>query len=1779
MRKQLKVLFLVGICLIVGVAARSLEGRVRRGAGATPKKVAQAQQSSKAFPGQSQTLLPNGWWLLIGGEGSDGVVGGVSIRDPRTGEVRQLSGGLVFPRAWHTATILPDGTVFIFGGVGQKGSLVESAEIYDVDAQQSHLLDTPNLGPRAHHSATLLTEGRLLIAGGTGLDGEVTGTMQIWDPMMKFAHAVDTQMIAPRRGHSASLNADGSVFFSRGSSRNGSAVDFGEVFDPYQQGERIVTNPETLRPQGRSPFVEASLPVNDATDVAINTIIALRLSKPLDVVSVTLDTLQLSGPDGSVSAKVVPAEAGMLAFVTPAAPLQNGADYTLTVSGAKDPSGQPIQDTQIVFTTVGAATTGVVGGASGGDPGDSGPLDDTYHGMPPLKAPAGITALAGQVLRLNAKPLAHVLLQIDDKKTFTDGTGRFLLENLTAGHHAMVIDGTPANHNGVEYGTYEDGVDIKAGETNVLNYKIWMTPLDLQNEVTIPSPTPNEVIVTTPKLPGLELRLPPNTVIRDRNENVVTRISITPIPVNQPPFPLPQGVEVPIYFTIQPGGAYLDMPAGSWAKGARLWYPNWRKAKPGTTFDFWNYDPLQKGWYIYGEGAVSKDSQTIIPNPGVEIYQFTGAMVGSPGAGKNVINQDPNSAGDPVNLSTGQFVYNKTDLVLADVVPLALTRTYTQNDNISRSFGIGAMSNYDIFTVGDTLPWTYQELILPDGSRIHFSRISAGTSYNDAVYMHTATGTSWYGATIVWDTSSFPNAAWALTTKDGTKYFFPDASNQTNPAKMAVLGIRDRHGNTITIARDPYGEVTQITSPNGRYISFQHDTSFRITQAQDNIGRTVVYQYDAVGRLQQVTDAAGGIWIYTYDSNNNMQTIKDARGIVYLTNYYDANNRVYRQVMVDGSTYQFAWTLSSNASQLPYALTGAVAPGGTSASATMTFRGCTTCTAGYSPLVTQVDVTDPNNNVHRVTFGPTGYKTSDIYALGKPEQQTYTYTYYADNLLQSVTDPLGRVTRYSYDANGNVTSITRLSGTPNAVTTTMTYDSAFNQLLSVTDPLNNTTSFTYDSQDNLIGVTDPLQHQTTFVPDSQGKALSATDALGNTAQFSYYQGDLSTITDPLLRTTTRFTDAVGRLVGLTDASGQTTKMAYDALNQITSVTDALGKQTSFGYDPNGNLLSVTDANNHQTQYTYDNMDRVQTRKDALLNQECYGTLSGGVCQANGYDGNGNLIQFTDRRGKVAKFSYDGLNRMSFAGFGWTTGTTYESTVNYTYDGGNRLRTAVDSISGTITRGYDDLDRLNSDATPQGTVSSTYDNAGRRASLTVPGQSVVNYSFDSANRLAQITQGSATVQFSYDADNRRTSVTLPNGIVTSYGYDNASQLTGMTYTNGSTVLGNLTYSYDLNRRRTNTGGSYARTNLPNAISTTAYNANNQLTTWGTANLFYDLNGNMTSDGTHSYAWDARNRLNQIDLGNTASFTYDPFRRRATKNILATTTSFLYDRANAVQEVIGGTNTANSLMGGVDEVFQRTDSVGARSFLSDALGGTLALTDSTGTAQTSYTYEPFGNTSVTGAATTNSFAYTGRELDAGNLYYYRARYYNPSLQRFITEDPIRFNGGINFYGYVQNSPVDFVDPSGKAIGVTKGSGPEGYLAFFTALLYLEQSPYANAIIQQLEQSPQMYYIGVTNAYDHDATLGPDYDLVTWNPELGGCTIRGHRPESPALLLMHELVHVLQNMKGLDQDDEEATQIINQVAAQLGEGTRRNYGDSRYSKDPWPLPIPAGRNCGCK
>ena len=130
--------------------------------------------------GQSVTLLPDGRWLLLGGEGENGPDAQARMWDPQSGELTFL-GTLVHARTGHSATVLPDGTVLIFGGIGRDEQLVEDAEVFMPETKTFTSLATPGLTPRAYHTATLLTDGRVLLAGGVSSRGETLNTAELWD--------------------------------------------------------------------------------------------------------------------------------------------------------------------------------------------------------------------------------------------------------------------------------------------------------------------------------------------------------------------------------------------------------------------------------------------------------------------------------------------------------------------------------------------------------------------------------------------------------------------------------------------------------------------------------------------------------------------------------------------------------------------------------------------------------------------------------------------------------------------------------------------------------------------------------------------------------------------------------------------------------------------------------------------------------------------------------------------------------------------------------------------------------------------------------------------------------------------------------------------------------------------------------------------------------------------------------------------------------------------------------------------------------------------------------------------------------------------------------------------------------------------------------------------------------------------------------------------------------------------------------------------------------------
>ena len=1532
-----------------------------------------AIQTEATSRGQTATALADGRWLLVGGEGTESRA---MLWDPATGTLRASVARPAEPRAWHTATVLADGTILIVGGRTPDGRILSAPERFDPSSETFEALSPRGLSARVFHTATLLTTGSVVLAGGETDGNLLLGTADLWEPGAGAGRPLEP-MITPRRGHVAELDAEGHVRIRNGIGPGGERLEDGEIYDPVEN--RFSTGaPESVRPS--IAYLAASIPPDGATDVSSDTLLALRFSTRLRLGSIDERTVQLVGPDGPVEATRVLAEAGRLLFLRPVTPLAASTTYRIELAGLLDTGGAAIGGVTAFTTRAGEveqdatpAETEWSPDPSGRDRWETGRPDSPWRSLKALEASPGTTALAGQVLATDGAPLPHVTVKLGEHETVTDAAGRFLLTTAAAGRGILVVHAHAAGAKARNHGMYEIQVDVIAGRTTLLPFTIWLPVIDDQHRTRLDGPGNRRAM--SPRMPGVEVEIPEGVTLRSEGGARLDFLTLTPVPADRAPMPLPAGIRPLALLTLQTHGARVEASERSPDAGVRIVYPNTLGLVPGTRVDLWTYDAAGPGWTVYGQGSVTRDGRRVEPDRGVRLRRVqcmqlaslsqAPAFGPSPGGGPSV--------GEPVDLATGLFVMDKTDVALPDVLPIVLTRVYRQSDSMSRAFGIGMSHSYDLFLAGP-VDDTSADLILPDGGRVHYVRTSPGTGHTTAVMEHTTSPTPFYKSVVAWNAS---RVGYDLTFRDGTVYEFG------HPNDARLIGIRDRFGNRLVIERNGI-TILRIVSPHGRALEFTTDASNRVTRVDDNAGRSVTYTYDGSGRLWKVTDVAGGVTEYTYDTSHRMVTIKDARGIVFLTNEYDGNGRVFRQTQPDTSTFQFAYTLDGN------------------------------------NRVTQGDVTDTRGFVRRVTFNSGGYALTDTLALGQPEQQTITYERQAGtNFVLATTDTLNRRTTLAYDADGHVTSVTRLADTAGAVTSTFTYEPTFGQVTSATDPLNHTTSLAYDSLGRLTRVTDPLNHQTTFTYTGAGQPLTVTDALNQTTQFGYDGGDLVSTTTPLGGVTTQFVDAAGRALNATDALGRRTTYDYNALNLLTRVTDSLGGQTTLAYDPNGNLLTLTDARNKTTTWTYDSMDRVATRTDPLSRQEAFT-----------YDLTGNVTTWTDRKGQVTTYQYDSLDRQTFVGFG-TIGTppTYASSLTTTYDAGDRVAAVADSVAGTITPTYDLLDRLTGEVTPEGAVAYSYDAAGRRATMTIAGQPAISYSYDDGDRPTGITQGAATVGMAHDASNRRTSLTLPNGIVVEYGYDSDSRLTGLTYRLGLSTLGTLTYGYDVNGQRTSVGGTYARSGLPTALTSATYDDANQIATFGGTAFTYDANGNLTSDGAKSYTWNARNQLTGIAGALTASFAYDGGGRRRSRTVAGATTQFLYDGLNPVQELAGETPTANLLTGGLDEFFTRTDSIGARHFLTDALGSTAALADPAGTVQTSYTYEPFGGMATSGAATGNSLAFTGREADGTGLVYYRARYYDPRLQRFVAEDPLGFRGGdANSYAYVANSPGNWTDPLG-------------------------------------------------------------------------------------------------------------------------------------------------------
>jgi len=536
----------------------------------------------------------------------------------------------------------------------------------------------------------------------------------------------------------------------------------------------------------------------------------------------------------------------------------------------------------------------------------------------------------------------------------------------------------------------------------------------------------------------------------------------------------------------------------------------------------------------------------------------------------------------------------------------------------------------------------------------------------------------------------------------------------------------------------------------------------------------------------------------------------------------------------------------------------------------------------------------------------------------------------------------------------------------------------------------------------------PGNRTSTFGYNSPGDLVSATDPLGNERRLS--------------------TDEIGRTTSVSDALGFTATAQYNGVSAVTMITDPLAQDTHVTYDASGRLASVIDPRNNAVEsYQYDSGDRLTGRTDALLKSTGYQ-----------YDPAGRLVQITDRKGQITTFDYDSASRIARINFP-------DATQTRTYDSLGRLA-EIREGSSTIAYAYDIVGRVIRESTDSAAgrheVAYEYDTLNRVVRRTMNGGDPTSYTYDNADRPLTITYRNQVTPYAWDNASRLIGKTLPDGIQQSVQYDDADRITQIRYLKpDTTLIETIAYTYDANGQRVSKSSGSA--SIQETPTTASYDTANRLTgltlaaTGQTFTLAYDDNGNLATKtdqanpaNVTTYTWDSRNRLTGINApGVIAVFTYDAFGRRMSRTVNGNTVGYVYAGRQAIGETSGGSINATLLTTlAIDDVVARYTQAGARTYLTNALGSVLAIAKDDQSIQAFYAYTPYGETQVLGDDEGNPIQYTARENDRAGLYFYRARYYDPALKRFISEDPIGLNGGLNLYRYVGANPLQYTDPSG-------------------------------------------------------------------------------------------------------------------------------------------------------
>ncbi len=686
--------------------------------------------------------------------------------------------------------------------------------------------------------------------------------------------------------------------------------------------------------------------------------------------------------------------------------------------------------------------------------------------------------------------------------------------------------------------------------------------------------------------------------------------------------------------------------------------------------------------------------------------------------------------------------------------------------------------------------------------------------------------------------------------------------------------------------------------------------------------------------------------------------------------------------------------------------------------------------------------TDPNGGKTVYAYDDNGRLTGVIDAMGEqwlanydnrgrvvsrtnPENEVSQWQYEGDNYLPSrFISPSGRVTEFVYDAKRNLLSIKYPAGQVSQ----MEWDGN-GYLTAQVNTLGERTEYTNNGFGLPVSVGDPSSHITNLAYDAAGNIVSVTDPVGSVTQTAY--------------------NAMGRDVSIANPLNAATQMTYDLANNLTSVTEANGRTTTYEYDQYGRLIRRIDPAGRKYEYTY--------RADNLLET---------VIMPNGdtihydYDAAKNITS-EDFVGNITTYAYSIRHELISA-------SNENRTVTISYDkAGRRIAEVIDGRSvaltlnsegeligidadgvvTTITR--DTLGRVNQIDAPEGQYDFQRDTEGKRTALTLPNSSSVTYEYDDRGALTRLTHaGALNVSYTYNIDGAGRVLGIADGQTNrSYAYDSAWRLT--SFSDGGT---GAQFAFDAIGNIAENGRNYDEVNrlLEDDDFEYSYNAN--------GNLNEKRAKPVPSGARVAYMWDARGQLIRVERfeggsstvpAEVTEYSYGPLGRRLTKAQNGNLVQYLYYGMDAVAtyDAAGGRVSSVTFGPAVDEPLGGQSASGNFFYHADHQGSILVVSDANGAVLAAYEYGPFGQTIETLANIDNVYRYTGREYDAPDLYFYRARYYDPTNQRFLSEDPIgSFSTSVSQYAYAENSPVIYNDPDGEFVNYIIGGGASvltGYL----------------------------------------------------------------------------------------------------------------------------------------